>query len=357
MLTDDGCENSLTRQVFIQDSPSPTATTGYFESFDDDGGTWVSTVADELIATDTSWRWDFPFGKGYSTGKGYKPFEGTKAWFTGANDSSYYANEKAALIGPCLDITALKRPMVSVDYWSDFDNRQDGLALQYSVDGGIIWQTVGDNLGGGINWYNAAGINGFINPVIQPSGYGWTGESFGWKTARYSLDAIPVAQRDQVIFRFLLGTNNDNTPGTNFSGIAIDNIYFGEKKRNVMLEHFTNEGISSSNAYLNNLNPNQFSFPDESDFFRIQHHLANPSADPINQQNPAEPAARALYYGVSKPPAVIMDGVLGNYYGKPLTGDLTITAEDLDRRALESPLFAIRIDTLPTTGSAIETSC
>jgi hypothetical protein len=76
--------------------------------------------------------------------------------------------------------------------------------------------------------------------------------------------------------------------------------------------------------------------------------MSFPNVDPINQASPAEPATRSLYYGVSKPPAIIMDGVLGNYYSKTFSGDLTVNAEDLDRRALENPLFDIVINELPT---------
>jgi hypothetical protein len=228
------------------------------------------------------------------------------------------------------------------------------LALQYSTTGGIVWHTIGDDQGAGINWYNAAGINGFFNPIIQPSGYGWTGESLGWKTARYNLDAIPDSALSQVIFRFIFGTNADNTPGTEFSGIALDNVYIGEKKRNVMLEYFTNNPTATQNAYLDGLNPDQFLVPSESDFFRIQYHLANPDVDAVNQENPIDPAARALYYGVSRPPRIVMDGILGSYFSKAFTGDLIVDQVDIDRRSLENPLFDLRIDTLTTTGNALK---
>jgi uncharacterized protein (DUF2141 family) len=350
--TNDGCVNSLTRRVFIQDSPVPTPTSGYFENFDGGPGTWVRTVANALVPTDTSWVWGLPYGRGYQTGKGYQPYSvGNNGWYTGANDSSYYNNEKSVLIGPCLDLTALERPMVSLDYWGDLDNRQDGVALQYSVDGGITWATVGDNLGAGINWYNANAING--NPGLQSLGqFGWTGETSGWKNARFNLDAIPSAERDQVIFRVALGTNSDNTPGVQFSGFALDNVYIGEKKRTVLVEYFTNVGINpTANAYLDGLYQDQFTVLGKptSDFLKIQYHVANPSVDPINQANPVEPGARALYYGVLQPPAAVMDGILGNYYGKDFTGDfLSIKTEDIDRRALESPLFDLSVTELTT---------
>jgi hypothetical protein len=75
--------------------------------------------------------------------------------------------------------------------------------------------------------------------------------------------------------------------------------------------------------------------------------MGNPDPnDPINKQNPVDPASRSLFYGISTPPAAVMDGVLGDYYSKVFSGNHTlITLKDIDRRSLENPLFDIRIDT------------
>jgi hypothetical protein len=168
-----------------------------------------------------------------------------------------------------------------------------------------------------------------------------------------------------VIIRVAFGSGDNNVlPSdrdvssinfTPYEGFAFDNVFVGEKQRNVLVEYFTNAGISAtSNDYLNNLFTNQFTFKDSADFFKIQYHIANPSPDVINSENPIDPAARSLYYGVSQPPAAIMDGVLGNYFGTAFNGDQTkITAVELDRRALEDPLFAIQVTQNPTTNDSI----
>ncbi|GIV35744.1 MAG: hypothetical protein KatS3mg032_0123 [Cyclobacteriaceae bacterium] len=353
--TNDGCINSLTQRAFILSYGTPSPSSAYFEDFEAGPGTWVATRVERTVPTDTSWIFGLPSGAVINSAS-----SGTNAWWTGGNPNSgigqdrstYYNNEKSAVIGPCLNLTAIKRPMISLDYWSDVEGRFDGAVLQFSTDGGQTWQSIGDDGGAGINWYNGRALTG--NPGNQVLGqFGWTNRQGGWKTARYNLDMIPVSERDEVIFRVAFGSNNDNgLPPSNvpYEGFAFDNVFIGEKQRNVLVEYFTNAGISPiTNDYLNNLYANQFTFKDSSDFFKIQYHIGNPAPDPINQANPGDPAARALLYGVSQPPIGIMDGILYNHYGTVFNGDQTkITAVTVDRRALEDPRFRIGVQIMPT---------
>ncbi|MBX2963197.1 MAG: PKD domain-containing protein [Cyclobacteriaceae bacterium] len=358
--TQEGCSTSITRRISIQDFV--TLNTPYFEDFNSGPGTWVATKANnglqlaDLIASDTSWVF------GNITGSIINSEVG---WWTGGNanastvGATYYNNEKSAVIGPCVDLAPIARPMISIDYWSDLEDQRDGAVLQYSVNGGVDWIAVGDISGAGINWYNRGALVG--NPGLQNIGqYGWTGIQNGWKTARFNLDMIRPEERGEVIFRVAFGSNNDNgDPDRPFEGFAFDNIYIGEKKRNVMVEYFFNSGLSqTTNDYLNNLflyqtnqDPNQPPPPfakKKSDFFKIQYHIANPSEDAINRDNPVDPAARALLYGVSLPPVAVMDGILGDYFGTIFNGDQTrITAVQVDKRALEDPLFEITVTQNP----------
>src|SRR5690606_13368325 len=58
---------------------------------------------------------------------------------------------------------------------------------------------------------------------------------------------------------------------------------------------------------------------------------------------------RALLYGVTQTPTTIMDGIQGQYFGTNFDGLLArITPAELDRRALEDPLFRINIDSVAT---------
>ncbi len=363
--TNDGCINSISRRTFILAYGTPSPTQGYFENFEAGPGTWVETRANngaliaDLVVTDTSWIFGVPSGALINSAS-----SGVNAWWTGKNPNvaveraTYYNHEKSAVIGPCLNLTNIKRPMISIDYWADLEDQRDGAVLQYSVNGGINWEVIGDIGGEGINWYNRGALVG--NPGLQTIGqYGWTGIQDGWKTARFNLDMIDPNEREEVIFRVAFGSNNDNgNPDRPFEGFAFDNVFIGEKSRNVLVEYFTNVGVNSvTNNYLNTLYETQFTFKDSSDFFKIQYHISNPHPDVINQENPVDPAARSLYYGVSKPPIGIMDGLLGNYYGRVFNGDHTlITRQEVDRRALEDPLFDIQITQNPTQTDSINLS-
>ncbi|QOI98199.1 MAG: autotransporter-associated beta strand repeat-containing protein [Flammeovirgaceae bacterium] len=368
VLTNDGCLKDTTITVTILDYSAPTPVTSYFEDFELGQGSWFSSKANQTgAASDTSWVFGLPAGNVITSAS-----SGTNAWWTGTNPnfavnqdkSRYYNNERSAIIGPCLDLRSIKRPMISLDYWADSEARFDGAVLQYSTDGGINWHIIGDDSGPGINWYNGRALTG--NPGIQPLGqFGWTDRQGGWKNARHNLDQIPMADRDQVIFRIAFGSNSDNgtpppvngVPDLPFDGFAFDNVFIGEKQRNVLVEYFTNSGISLvTNDYLNNLYNNQFTFKDSSDFFKIQYHIGNPDVnDPIYQQNKIDPDARKLYYLIQSPPVGIMDGIVGDYFGTNFNGDQTkITAVEVDRRALEDSVFMISIQQLPTTNDSIK---
>lgn len=85
-----------------------------------------------------------------------------------------------------------------------------------------------------------------------------------------------------------------------------------------------------------------------SDFISIEYHLPNPQPDDISKDNPEDPIARALLYNVSQPPTTIMDGIQDGIFNG-FTGNITL--EEVDRRALEDPTFAIFIDTLNDPGA------
>ncbi|HMY94645.1 MAG TPA: PKD domain-containing protein, partial [Cyclobacteriaceae bacterium] len=365
VTTNDGCNNSKPKTISILVSGStvtPDAITPYSNNFEVADSEWIpegfeiSTNPD--VFSNASWQFGVPTG--IVINPTVDPTT-TSAWWTGANSNSYYASEESAVNGPCFDLRSLSRPMVTLDYWSDAEQNLDGAALQYSTDGGLNWSIVGplaSSPNEGINWY--AGQTVQSNPGRQPFGSnGWTGKLSNWKNGRFNLDMIPQAERDQVRLRVAFSSNNTNDPSKTFDGFAFDNVFIGERRRNVMVEYFTNAGINAStNTYFDNLYSAQFTGPlpkDSSDFFKIQYHIANPSDDPINQDNPIDPAARSLFYGISQPPSAIMDGILGNYYGTTFNGNyLSITEEQLERRALEDPLFDIKLDTLAATSTTIK---
>ena len=300
------------------------------------------------VPSDTSWKWGPPSGAVIKTAA-----SGTNVWWTGRSNNSYYPNENSVVNGPCFNLTQLKRPMISVDYWSDAEKNVDGTVLQYSVDGGNNWRIVGPPEGQldrneGIEWYNGIGIPS--NPGKQSIGnYGWTGKTGAWKSGRFHLDMIPANLRDQVRLRIAFASNDVNPSDMTFDGFAFDNIFVGEKTRNVLVEHFTNSNDKNSvngDTYINNLYQQQITFRGTSDFYGIQYHISYPNADALNKDNPADPASRALYFGVSQPPSTIMDGIID---GVKFTGQyIELNKVELDRRGLTDPLFDLQLDTIPT---------
>jgi PKD repeat protein len=372
--TDDGCVNQISKKIFIlpYETLTPSPTDAYFQNFNDGPGGWIAEAFENRTGTDesdTSWVWGIPNGDHIINA-------GNPAWWTG-NYESYKNNEHSFVNGPCFNLSDLKRPMISLDYVSDTESA-DGTVLQYSVDGGLNWHIVGSADAGategaeGINWYNASSI--FSNPGKQQLGQlGWNGPAklengkAVWRNGRFNLDMIPKDERDQVRLRFAFASNDGNATKDSLDGFAFDNVFVGDKKRTVIVEHFTNEGspiAKAASIELDTLYREQLKGPqrkDESDFFKIQYHVAVPSEDPINQQNEADPAARRFFYNIGQPPATIMDGITGPYavgdgrYTINLSGNFSQVKDKLiDQRALEDPLFQIRVTPLASDPDVIK---
>jgi PKD repeat protein len=383
ILTNDGCNNSLEQKVFIlpYSTVKLVADSIYRETFDNGQGGWIAESlwkekgGPSAIIYDSvrySWTWGEPVGLTIAP-----TAPGSKAWWTGTrittdpypdpshpahglprylNPDSYFKSETSAVNGPCFNLTELSRPMVTLDYWTDAETNRDGAVLQFSIDGGDTWEIVGALQGEeGINWYNSSGIVG--KPGNQGFGdKGWSGKAGKWVTGRFNLDGIPYAERDQVRLRVAFGSEDANDNEKTYDGFAFDNFFVGDKTRNVLVEHFTNifSGSADGDIYLESLFQEQITAlrPETgaSDFYAINYHLNQPTADPLNLDNPIDPAARALYMGVSRSPVAIMDGSKfnGNAYG--------LDRVDIDRRALMDPQFKLKLDTVTLNPALVPNS-
>jgi hypothetical protein len=353
--TNDGCSNSNTQNVFIlpYNTVAPVAGAEYLEGFESTDGGWIAeafnttnSTPTNIVLSDTSWIWGMPAGAG---GTINTAASGSNAWWTGKNANTYFSNENSTVNGPCFDLTQLKRPMVALDYFSDTEKNLDGSVLQYSIDGGLSWRIVGppegqSNRDEGINWFNGVGI--LSNPGSQPIGnYGWTDKQSEWKNARFNLDMIPAVNRSQVRLRIAFSSNDGNAPAPPaFDGFAFDNFFVGEKARHVLVEHFTTSTLTAStnaDTYLNGLYQQQITDRGTSDFQDIQYHVNFSGTDPLNKDNPTDPAARALYFGASQPPFTIMDGLLTP--GKFTGSTYELNKVEIDRRALVEPIFSLSL--------------
>ena len=343
VTTAEGCEASVQRNAYILDYNIPDPTTAYMVDFESGPAGWVDIPPDE---GEKSWLLGTPFGNVINSAS-----SGSNAWWTGGNpdvadaNSFYFRNENSEVLGPCLDLSALKRPMISLRYWSDTPLGYDGAVLQYSTNSGVTWTTVGTAEGQGIEWYNAR--NMASNPGGQDN-HAWSDTTLGWRTARFSLDEINPLERSLVLFRIAFSSTEKGRGGSRpMEGFAFDDIYIGEKKRNVLVENFTNAVDAASlpgRTWFNNEYDQQMAARDSADFIVIQYHLANPVFDQLNADNEVDPFSRAQWYGVANPPAAVMDGIQGTYFGKNFDGTYSrIDASELDRRSLEDPLFNINI--------------
>jgi hypothetical protein len=366
--TNDGCFNSITKTVTILlggTTVQPTQASPYLNDFDalvDDDWFRESKVISPVntlpvLFGENSWLRGTPNGSTIKTAA-----SGSRAWWTGENivgssvvPPTYYQREASWVNGPCFDLTQLERPMVALDYWSDSEKNIDGAVLQYSTDGGLNWQLVGPLAGEpidqGINWYNERGLPS--NPG-QNSSFGWTDKQGKWKNARYNLDIIPKIDRDQVRVRVAFGSNDANESSKTYDGFAFDNFFVGEKKRLVLMEHFTNASLSGSlvaDNYVNNLYSDQINLVrpgGQSDFNDIQYHISYSSAgsDLLNSDNPNDPNARASSYGVSQPPKTFIDGIRNQVFDGTFT---KLNRIEIDRRALSAPKFKLSLQELATT--------
>ena len=119
-------------------------------------------------------------------------------------------------------------------------------------------------------------------------------------------------------------------------GCAVSFTSFGQAKKNVIFEHFTNASCgpcASQNPVFqdNILNQN---------FGRIHHiayHTSWPGTDPMNAYNPTEVQARVTYYGVTGVPNMRMQG--NKYNGSPAG----VTQEMVDNVASESSPIRIKV--------------
>lgn len=122
----------------------------------------------------------------------------------------YATNTTTYLQSPDLSFLNIYNASVNFWYYSDCFAQYDGVRLEFSLNGGVTWSTLG-NTGTGTNWYNYATLFTTNLP-------GWSGTS-GWVNAIHNLSAfdnLPL-----VSLRFVFNSTNF---GVNGNGFAIDDF-------------------------------------------------------------------------------------------------------------------------------------
>lgn len=324
------CYDTLTEKDF---ELKPTqgfeeGSTGILMDFEASNQKW--TPDSSSLTNYSSWEWGTPYFRGYDP-----PVENNAAWYTNKKDIA--EAENSWIQSQCFDLRNLERPMIRMDVMRSFDLTRDGAVLQYSLDNGNSWNTVG-NIGEGINWYNAFDISNRPGGGKAGNGspFGWSGSKnqeadTSWVMVAHDLDAI----RNERLVIFGIYYATDGASITDNQGFAVDNIFIGERTKRGLLEHFTStvdeeSGVADTVIY-------DFVDANPLDVTNLQYHLNYNGFDPVYDRNPAPASARAFYYGVSELPFALLDG--GPSAENRYDFGSEPTAAQLKSLTLESPLF------------------
>ncbi len=259
----------------------------YSENFDSGPGLWVPE------GNPSSWEWGVAQGPSISTDPG------NGVWKTGL-DSPYIAVENSHLLGPCLDISGLSNPMLMLDKWADMQPDLDGAVIQVRKRGRQSWQNLGSYTQGenpGLNWYNSFNLS--ASPGHSTTG--WTNQDSIWTSVRHSLDHYLPDSVIQLRISFASSVVNPDR-----DGMGIDNIFIGNRSQVQLLEHFINQ--NASGYFTDNQQLNSLFYPRRQELFLLQYHTKFPHPDSANLANSADPNARTLYYNMSSPQAVVLQG-------------------------------------------------
>ncbi len=304
-----GCGDTITKQLVVQPyynlMDTITMPSGYqrsyFENLESATPDWL---IDNLAGTNSSWELGSP------TGVINSAFSGSNAYVTSLS-GSYNDNELSFVYGPCFDLSRLKRPMIKLRTWSDVIDfgtlfgSNDGARLEYWAGTSTGWMTLG-NTTDGINWYNGdsiySGSVSTINDLV-----GWSGQDGDWKDSRYKLDEIRDGLDNDTLVRFRIAFHSDTLLAG--GGFAFDNVWIGERKKRVLVEHFTNTEDPLSNTHQPDFD--QLMDDNVLDAMDLQYHTEIPDGDLLWSDYPSGPNARTLYYSTSGVvPYSINDGIL-----------------------------------------------
>lgn len=362
-----GCVNELSKPVVIVPQVNLNDNVdAYFADFQSNAQGYQ-----DVAATGTSsWQYGVPAD---GTVIGGATDDNNSVWTTSLS-GTYNPKERSALYTAAFDIHDLIRPIITFNSFRNL-GQGDGVVLEYSIDNYNIaddarkeWIRLGEIksttlTSTGVNWYN--GLSLPSKPGEQKSGdNGWTGADLEWRPSKHSLAEIPKAARHRVVFRFALASVSDDPTG---DGFAIDDVRVGNGTRTVLIENFTNTASPDAAVKIVSDTLKNFQKANEVglEVIKLNYHVAFPGEDPFNVQNPLDPGARALYYGVATVPQTRLDGTFSNtpgplfsQWGRPefdsrildlANAEITVDADIVDNALTIKGTFKPLIDlTRPT---------
>ncbi len=197
----------------------------YNEGFETSNGNWTPG------GTASDWSWGTPIKPVINSAA-----SGSKCWITGTLTQSFYSNnQNSTLTSPCFNFTGLANPTIRFRVFWETENRYDGAAFDYSIDGGTTWQVLGNGSTAGTcpqySWYNtnsittlgSAGWSGNIQSSSPCPGGAGNG-SGGWRLAQFDLANLAGLPNVRFRFRFAAGSVCND-----YDGFAVDDIFIGNQ--------------------------------------------------------------------------------------------------------------------------------
>ncbi|WCL80644.1 T9SS type A sorting domain-containing protein [Saprospira sp. CCB-QB6] len=331
------CSDSAELRILVLPAIRPTDSVPYFQDFEADAGGWIEEAEAGNVSSNL-WEWGTSNANVIASGHG-------NTWITGLNRTYTSGGEDGWVYSPCIDMTGLERPMMSLDLYYETDPGNDGAVIEYFDEDLRKWVPLGEQ-GRGIEWYNYNVVAG--RPGVQNlAPRGWSGDSDGWQDARYKLDDLMNYTNLRIRIAFgAIGVVQG------LDGVAFDNVWIGNRSRNVLLEHFSNSGLSNFDYVNQHVYDLMYRTPVIYDAVMVQYQTSFPNAnDRFNLLNVDDPSARVIKYGISQAGKALIDGERFSVTAN--SQDLQMV--DFEEDMLQSPKFDINIDTFVSyAGNTLE---
>lgn len=182
----------------------PTKGIPYAENFD--------TYVEEWFQTGGTMQWQKGVPNASIINNAYSS---PNVWATVLN-GNYINGSNDYLYTPYFNNQIFKADTLMFWYWMDAENNLDGGRIEYLdyQDNWTVLGTIGNTDTNAYNWYNATSV------AL------WTGNSNGWKQAKYKISNV-ANMGNTLQFRFVFSSNGSNNA---YNGWAIDNFELTLKK-------------------------------------------------------------------------------------------------------------------------------
>ena len=201
-VNNDSNENPFNFNLRGSGTNYPTQShTVYYENFEETNGGWIAS------GVNGSWNWSNTIHRG----------EGN-FWRTNSN---YTNNALIYLTSPVINTNGFTNVKISLDIRFDTSvDLDDGMQVQYSINGGTTWTVLGTNTE---NWYNSISVTALNGSLGNRNGWNNTGLVIAAPFSQFEEKTVQSDALDnQANLRFRIAFASD---GSNVDvGCAIDNV-------------------------------------------------------------------------------------------------------------------------------------